>query len=165
MPRGPTANWKRHQYKKAAMLVYLAAAHAGSRGNVGKLRPSQGGANPIKGPAFGNSILRFPDFIFATRKPVTARAITEPRLRRFNSAFASRTNLQGLQALQRCNSLLNWRARGSTVATRHFHFAPVAQIIRVRRFERRGCRRESCRERQYRRVSPIAEASRSEREG
>jgi hypothetical protein len=61
MPRGPTANWNRHQYKKAAMLVYLAAAHAGPGGNVGKLCPSQGTANPIKGLAFGNSILKFPD--------------------------------------------------------------------------------------------------------
>ena len=45
----------------------------------------------------------------------------------------------GLQALQRCSGLLNRRARGSTVATHHFN-APVAQTIRVRRFERRGCR-------------------------
>ena len=43
------------------MLVYLAAAHAGPGGNVGKLCPSQGTANPIKGLAFGNSILKFPD--------------------------------------------------------------------------------------------------------
>src|SRR5690348_8864765 len=40
MPRGPTANWNRHQYKKAAMLAYAIAASAGSRGNVGKLRPA-----------------------------------------------------------------------------------------------------------------------------
>src|SRR6266567_4267471 len=40
MPRGPTANWNRHQYKKAAMLVYATAASAGSRGNVGKLCPA-----------------------------------------------------------------------------------------------------------------------------
>ena len=32
----------------------------------------------------------------------------------------------GLQALQRCSGLLNRRARGSTVATHHFH-AGVAQ--------------------------------------
>ena len=75
------------------MLVYLAAAYAGSRGKVGKLCPLQGTANPIKELAFGNWILKFPDLFFATRKPVTARVITEPRLRRFNSAFASRTFL------------------------------------------------------------------------
>ena len=76
----------------------------------------------------------------------------------------------GLQALQRCSGFLNRRARGSTVATHHFmpawlssdsssfvncrairptrvrvspsapFHAPVAQNIRVRRFERRGCR-------------------------
>ena len=71
----------------------------------------------------------------------------------------------GLQALQRCSGLLSRRARGSTVAThqpspsglrlgkpiasmerpwragaRSAQAAPVAQIIRVRRFERRGCR-------------------------
>src|SRR5687767_5908228 len=40
MPRGPAANWNRHQYKKAAMLAYTTAASAGSRGNVGKLRPA-----------------------------------------------------------------------------------------------------------------------------
>jgi hypothetical protein len=40
MPRGPTANWNRHQYKKAAMLAYAIAASAGLRGNVGKLRPA-----------------------------------------------------------------------------------------------------------------------------
>lgn len=40
MPRGPAANWNRHQYKKAAMLVYATAASAGSRGNVGKLCPA-----------------------------------------------------------------------------------------------------------------------------
>jgi hypothetical protein len=40
MPRGPIANWNRHQYKKVAMLVYVIAALAGSRGNVGKLCPA-----------------------------------------------------------------------------------------------------------------------------
>lgn len=50
------------------MLVYVIAARAGSRGNVGKLHPSQGAANPTKGPAFGNSILRFPDFSFLRRE-------------------------------------------------------------------------------------------------
>jgi len=40
MPRGPTANWNRHQYKKAATLVYAIAASAGLLGNVGKLRPA-----------------------------------------------------------------------------------------------------------------------------
>jgi hypothetical protein len=40
MPRGPTANRIRHQYKKAAMLVYAIAASTGLRGNVGKLRPA-----------------------------------------------------------------------------------------------------------------------------
>jgi hypothetical protein len=40
MPRGPTANWDRHQYKKAATLAYAIAASAGLRGNVGKLRPA-----------------------------------------------------------------------------------------------------------------------------
>ena len=151
--------------KKAAMLVYLAAAHAGSRGNVGKLCPLQDTANPIKGPAFGNWILKFPDLFFATRKPVTARVITEPRLRWFNSAFASRTDLPGLQTLQRCSGFLNRRARGSTVATHQFN-TPVAQIIRVRRFERHGCRRESCREYHFHgALAQLEEASRLEREG
>ena len=40
MPRGPAANWNRHQYKKAATLVYAIAASAELRGNVGKLRPA-----------------------------------------------------------------------------------------------------------------------------
>jgi hypothetical protein len=77
MPRSPTANWNRHQYKKAAMLVYVIAARAGSRGNVGKLSPSQGAANPIKKPAFGNSILRFPDFSFCDAKTGVGQDITD----------------------------------------------------------------------------------------
>jgi hypothetical protein len=43
MPRGPTANWKCHQYKKAAMLAYAIAASAEWRGNVGKLRLARRG--------------------------------------------------------------------------------------------------------------------------
>ena len=39
----------------------------------------------------------------------------------------------GLQALQRCSGLLNRRARGSTVATHHFH-AGVAQQRQQSRF-------------------------------
>ena len=81
----------------------------------------------------------------------------------------------GLQALQRCSGLLNRRARGSTVATHHFGggtrieksmrgFGADAQrysfclplpppfqrsrssMYRAPRFERGGCRRDSCRE-------------------
>ena len=49
----------------------------------------------------------------------------------------------GLQALQRCSGLLNRRARGSTVATHHFRIR--GEITIILRFERRGCRWESCR--------------------
>jgi hypothetical protein len=100
MPRGPTANWNRHQYKKAAMLVYVIAARAGSRGNVGKLSPSQGAANPIKRPAFGNSILRFPDFLFCDAKTGVGQD-TQAWPRRFNSAFASRTLNRKLKIVNR----------------------------------------------------------------
>src|SRR3954452_3740072 len=39
MPRGSTAHWNCHQYKKAAMQAYAAAASAGSRGNI--VKPSR----------------------------------------------------------------------------------------------------------------------------
>jgi hypothetical protein len=53
----------------------------------------------------------------------------------------------GLQALQRCSGFLNRRARGSTVATHHFRIR--GEIIIILRFERRVCRWESCRMRQF----------------
>lgn len=62
MPRGPVANWKRHQYKKAAMPVYALAASAGSRGKVGKLCPA-GCSESDQSAGTGNWILRFPILI------------------------------------------------------------------------------------------------------
>ena len=59
MARGPTANWTRHQYKKAAMSVYAIAASAGSRGNVGKPCPAGCGKSDQRA-GVGNWILRFP---------------------------------------------------------------------------------------------------------
>jgi hypothetical protein len=55
--------------------------------------------------------------------------------------------VSGLQALQRCSGLLNRRARGSTVAAHHFRIR--GEIIIILRFERRVCRWESCRMRQF----------------
>ena len=60
MPRGPTANWNRHQYKKAAMLAYAIAASAGLCGNVGKLCPAgRGESDQRAGAETGFSGFRF----------------------------------------------------------------------------------------------------------
>ena len=75
MPKGPTANWNRHQYKKPAMPVYPIAASAGSRGNVGKLRPAGHGESDQRA-GFGNWILKFPIFLFATRIPGAGQDVT-----------------------------------------------------------------------------------------
>lgn len=72
MPRGATANWTRHQYKKAATQVYAIAVSAGSRGNVGKLCP-QDTANPIKGPALKTVFSGFQTF-------AVGRTIGMPRI-------------------------------------------------------------------------------------
>ena len=63
MPRGPTANWRCLQYKKAAMQAYAIAASAGSRGNVRNPGPAGLGESDQRACA-GNCILRFPDFHF-----------------------------------------------------------------------------------------------------
>jgi len=75
MPRGPTADWNRHQYKKAATPVYTIAASAGSCGNIGKLRPAGRGESDQRA-GFGDWILKSPIFLFATRNPGVGQDIT-----------------------------------------------------------------------------------------
>jgi hypothetical protein len=64
---------------KAAMQVYAIAASAGSRGNVGKLRPAGRGESDQRA-CVGNWILRFPILNFRRVERSSAEAISAGRL-------------------------------------------------------------------------------------